>query len=162
MSASVRDELQAISTPHKSQFILKTHTSWVLKKAVSLITAYIQIISLLHPLQIKLTVCPFFTFRRFLFTSFIDWFSEPKLSLQKDITLFYKCSSKCTTMRDFPDWREAKQQGETITIMQPKFTSCLYMCSAACSLCWAQPCYSGMQPTDKQASVALHLHRGTL
>lgn len=28
------------------------------------------------------------------------------------------------------------------------------MCSAVRSLCWAQPCYSGMQLTDKQASVA--------
>lgn len=40
---------------------------------------------------------------------------------------------------------------------RPTFTSCLYMCSAARSLCRAQPWYTGMQLTDKQASVA---HRG--
>lgn len=33
------------------------------------------------------------------------------------------------------------------------------MCSAAHSLCWAQPCYRSMQLIDKQAFVALPLHR---
>lgn len=43
-----------------------------------------------------------------------------------------------------------------------KFTSCLYMRSAARAVCRAQPCYKGMQLTDKQASVAQPLHRGVL